>query len=210
MPLSAAFIQKLRSRGRRSALEVEDIVQVAVEGEPADAATLEEMVPVGVPKVEILVEWRLAACTFLRGGFEALDGYVDQSRRLSYACGILAEIKTAASVSSLLRLGARFPTSEHEVVSAVNLLMSFKGAPELLPDAEARVRAFLHAAVRRADSEPRRATAILGLRGVGDTLSLELLEGQAPLEMPWQDVLALTRSAIRRRHKRPPDRRGGQ
>jgi hypothetical protein len=116
-----------------------------------------------------------------------------------FVVGILENVKTPDAVSTLLSLTLRFSESAHSIVSALNLILSFKPVPALPLELGRDVRTFLHAQINAATSDSDRATAILALRGVGDQTSLDFLERQPPFKSPYQNTLTLARKAIRRR-----------
>ena len=202
MTLDPARIRKLRTLARDGLLEVEHVVEVAVSGNATDVPLLEDLVPFD-HSAGILLDWKLAAIHFLQGGCEALETYAKQASRFPFVIGILENVKTVASVSCVLALSTRFPDSGYRLAEALNLILSFNGPPTLPTGVAVRVRTYLEDLAQRADSESKRAVAILALRGVGDASTLAFLKTVPAFSVPYQNTLLATRNAILRRTALP-------
>lgn len=212
---------QIRKKASRNELEVEHIIEAARSRDPSVCETLRTL------KTElkwpddnvvngILVvpygKWIDTACCFIEKGFSGLVDMATENHRPSsyanYCIAFLEAYQTEDSVAAmvdLLRFVENDPTSVPEfskkLISALNLALSFKGAPRVTVDQESKIRTFLHKALTAPDESIDKAVTMLALRGVGDQHSIELIKASDPLPSPWQDTQSVAVRAIRKRLK---------
>jgi hypothetical protein len=152
---------------------------------------------------------------YLEGGADALVAYArrDEPKSFYFATSILSELKSAASVLAFAELAAgiesdlsRCIEDAIKLAEAINLALSFKGAPVVYEQTAAELRRFLHAVLQQELSEPQRATVVCALRGVGDESSVQLIGAMPGFVAPWSGLESTAIKAIRKRLRQP---RGG-
>jgi hypothetical protein len=144
------------------------------------------------------------AGAYAQGGLAALHVLRDQHP--SFCIGLLEEVRSEAAVEALLTWWPQAistpngtPDLAWKIATALNRILSFKGAPEIAEASCNSVRQFAYALYSVAAAEPQRALALLLLRGVGDEQSLVLVSQANEFEGAWAGTKRSVAEAIRRR-----------
>jgi hypothetical protein len=125
------------------------------------------------------------------------------------AVGVLEEVKTIESARAMLaacrgilpKLGRELEIA-HEVVSGVNLLLSFGSSMSLTESEREEFRIFLHKYLDKVRDEPHIATAYCALRTVGNEASIELILSRPQLHHPWEGTERLVIKGIEKSQRR--------
>ncbi len=213
-------LDSLRRLAHRNDLEVAHLVKELRLGTPGLAEAVESMaiefawsegmdLPDG-PRLVPWARWARVVAAFARHGFDGLRPLVASGDDVPFVLGLVAELRNAGAVpflraafADVLHEPGAHPDLAHELAQAVNLLLSFKDAVTVAPADAQALQAFLLRWLPLTDTEPRRAGAILALRGVGDESALKIVMAQADLPYPWQNTRAVTLRAIRKRLAAP-------
>jgi hypothetical protein len=205
-------IKDIRRKADRGTLEVEDLLQAAVARLPGLSTELQQLAvqyawraeeSEAAPRVP-LATWATVVCAYSDGGLPGLRQL--GPKYSSYCIGLLEEIRSPEAVDALLNwwpYAISQPALETalawRIAGALNLMLSFKGAPQISAVHQALVRQFAYNLYLAADSEPNRATALLLLRGVGDEQSLAFASAAAEFAGAWSDTKRHVTRAIQRR-----------
>jgi hypothetical protein len=220
MPLTSSAIKKLRQHAATGQLEVEHILKLAKKGDAKAVSLLQELsqehhwseiefdnqgreiVPLG--------RWAGVVCAYLEGGYErlimlAIETLPDTSM-VSFCCAVLEALKTSQSVDALSQMALTLaPTSPENidaavtVASSLNLILSFKKAPEIDRHAEDDVRSFLHQCLNHELTAPQRATIVCALRGVGNQESIDRINELPAFAYPYDGLERSVARSIRKR-----------
>ena len=205
-------IDDIRRKADRGTLEVEHLLQAAVAHLPGLSAELQRLSAQHAWRGEELeaashvplATWAAVICAYSDAGLEGLRKLAP--RYASCSIGLLKEIRSAEAVAALLSWwpdAISQPASERtlawRIAAALNLMLSFKQAPQISDAHQAAVRQFAHDLYLAADSEPNRATALLLLRGVGDEQSLAFASSTAEFSGAWSGTKRNVIRAIQRR-----------
>jgi hypothetical protein len=207
-------LSTLRTKADEGSLEVEDLLEAA-KSPPAGLSDL-------LQELALTYAWPTASVTgsravpfgrwagviviYLRDGVQALAPLASEPGHAGFVLGLLEELKSEAALSALLRFYGPImaspgsdPETAWRVVTALNLMLSFDGAPPVSAQQAEAVRDFLYEMYSLAPSEERRASALLALRGVGDRLALEFVLQAASFKAAWKMVKPVTVAALRER-----------
>lgn len=215
-------LESLKKKAQRNNVEVEDLLHIAVSGEAKAAPVLRalkneyawpEKNRSGRNLVVPLGGWVTLVCLYLEFGFDGVINHIlaenCSSDERQMAIGVLEEIQTIDSAKALIRLAnAILPHMESDlalakkIVSAFNLLLSFKPDFQLGHADELAVRRFVIAFLARAISDAEIACAYCALRGVGDEECIKLIKERPDLNDPWADTAPNVIAAIRKNLKR--------
>ena len=216
-------ITKLRRLAAKDAVEVEHLSTLAVIGDPRAAPVVRELQQryawpydnrEGDKHIVPLGRWAAVVCAYLEGGADALVAYArrEEPQSFYFAVSVLRELKSPAAVLALAELAAEVTRDLREriedavvLADAVNLVLSFKGAPVVYEQTAAQLRSFLHAALGQELNEAQRAAMVCALRGVGDERSIALIGAMPALAAPWGGLELTAVKAIRKRLRQPPD-----
>lgn len=213
-------IGTLKKKARAGTMEVEDILKAGAAEMEGLADELErltrecawtdgEAVAGSTSRIIPFRKWADVVIAYSRGGSGALVDLIRTKPSMhSYVYGLLDELHAPASISVILAGDQHVlanPSLDlpraHRIAITVNLLMSFPPRIDISASDVRILLAFLHDLILRCSRENDRATAILALRGLGDSSSLRLLGTQAEFSTPWGEVIAITRRAIKKRMK---------
>lgn len=210
-------IQSLRKKARDGSLEVEHLLQAAIERESGLAEELsnlskkhawqfESLQPDG-RRVVPFDRWATVAATYASGGFPELRKLLDEPDNLSFVLGLVESIKTSESVVFILDICNKYlkddPQSTiaaFQIASSFNLLLSFKHAPVISDQQAKSIQDFLFALYPHAKSQEDRATVLLALRGVGDHSAMTFVEAAADFTNPWAATKQVVIQAIRKKN----------
>ena len=189
MALTDGQRRTLSRKAADNSLEVEHLLRVAAIGNAVDAPFLRASAEHGWsdtgyedPNLAVpFSRWVDTVCRFLEDGHAGIVRLAGESPRDAEFCiGLLEEMPTAESVSSLLAIGKRLveppdanPELAVRLANAFNILLSFKGAPTVALAIEGEIREFLHRLLATNLNEAQRASAVCALRGVGDADSVD-------------------------------------
>lgn len=201
-------IGDLKRKARRGTLEVEHLLQAAVARVPNLATELNQLTVEHEWKTAEEVEstrevpfatWAAVAGAYADGGLEGLHALRESSA--TFCIALLEEIGSKEAVEALLAWWPDLETSERawRIASALNLILSFKGAPNIAEDQRCSVRQLSYRLYPVARTEVERATALLLLRGVGDEQSLTFVSQAQEFEGAWAETKRAVTTAIRRR-----------
>lgn len=186
-------IATLRKKAREGSLEVEDLLQAAVERQPGLS---EELTRLGVKygwrlqgllpdgtRIVPLAKWATVASSYACEEFTGLRKLVQERENVPFVLSLVGQIKVNESVSFALELSDQYlgDLSKAEnlgfrVAATFNLLLSFKPAAPLTSVQAKNVQNFLFALYPHAKSETHRALVLLALRGVGDEDAIRFVE----------------------------------
>jgi len=214
-------IAKLRRLAAKDAVEVEHLSALAVIGDAKAVPVVRELHEryawprdnrEGDKHVVPLGRWAEVVCAYLAGGTDALVAYArrEEPKSFYFAVSILRELKSAASVLAFAELATEVERNPRahiedavELADAINLALSFKGAPVVYEQAAGELRSFLHAVLRQELSEAQRAAVVCALRGVGDKSSVELIGRMPAFVAPWNGLESTAIKTIRKRLRQP-------
>lgn len=216
-------IATLKKKAKAGTIEVEDILKAGAAQIEGLADELERLAQecawtdggaiVGsTSRIVPLRKWGAVVIAYSRGGPSALvDLLRSEPEMPPFVYGLLEQIHAPASISVILAGDQRVladPSQDlqraHRLAAALNLLMSFPPRIDAPENGMCVLLAFLHRLIPLCTHENERATAILALRGLGDSSSLHLLDTQAEFSAPWAEVISVTRRAIKKRKKPEP------
>lgn len=186
-------IVTLRKKAREGSLEVEHLLQAAIEKQPGLS---EELTRLGVThgwqlqglqpdgtRIVPLAKWATVASSYACEDFTGLRKLVQERENVPFVLGLVEQIKGNESVSFALEICEQYlaDLSKAEnlgfrVASTFNLLLSFKPAAPLTSVQAKNIQNFLLALYPHAKSEAHRAVVLLALRGVGDEDAIRFVE----------------------------------
>jgi hypothetical protein len=203
----------LRRKAARGTIEVEHLLQAAVAHLPGLSAELQQLtVQYGWKTTEEcettqhvpLATWAKVASAYADGGFAGLRKFSPEYP--TFCIGLLEELRSGDTVDALLSWWPQALSSPEaetvlawRIADALNLVLSFRGAPEVSGTHQAFVRQFAYRLYLLADTEPQRATALLLLRGVGNEQSFAFVSAAEEFTGAWSNTKRHVLAAIRRR-----------
>ena len=223
------LLNRLTRRAKADDVRVEDLIALAVLGDPSVVTVLEDLkrihrwpdsglIPGSSSRLVPLGRWCFYVCEYLRQGCErmtelALDA---RERALSrqdglgdnggFALGILEEIKTVESFRAVIGIARSVmasPTFNVEMAvkcaQSLNLLNLAKPPIDLGSEDRADAREFLHAMLEEDLPTAQLGIVYCALRGVGDSTSILLLCKRPPLPDHWSGVEKQAIRSIRKR-----------
>lgn len=219
MALTADQRRTLSRRAADNSIEVEHLLEVAAVGDSSDASFVRSLKNeygwsntgrVGASRVVPFGRWADTVCRFLEEGYVGLVAMAGETAGAAEFCiGLLEEIRTPESVSAVLAIGRTLieqPAIDVplavRMAGALNLLLSFNGAPAVAPTVEHEVREFLHRLLDVELSEDQRASAVCALRGVGNESSAARIAALPPFQGCWAGLEALAARQIKKRLRR--------
>lgn len=211
-------ISTLRKKARDGSLEVEHLLQAAVERQPGLSEELTRLSSTHDWKVQgpqpdgtLVVpfpKWAAVASAYASHQFAGLSVLAKEPENISFVLGLLEQIHTSESVSFLLDICNRCKTDLAEfeeiafsVASTFNLLLSFKQAAPVTNLQARAIQEFLCALYPLAKSEPNRAVVLLALRGIGDRDAIQFIKSASNFGEPWSGTKELVLHAVRKRVK---------
>lgn len=206
----------LRRRAANGTLEVEHLLALAVQRDPAAATFIQELATefawprenkINGELVAPLGRWAEVVCAYLAGGCQALIAYARQPEQdaARFAIGVLEELKNPQSVSALAALAADFRkapprlSDSLDLADAINSNLSFKGAPKVSNEDTTVLRDFLHELLHTNLTAAESARVVCALRGVGDERSIRIVSELPPFADQWAGLEAIVCKAIRKR-----------
>lgn len=211
-------IATIRKKARDGSLEVEDLLQAAIERQPGLSEELHRLSvmhswraqglqPDGT-RVVPFAKWAEVASAYASEEFAGLREIARNPENIPFVLGLIEEIKTNESVSFVLEISgqnlAKPPQSgalAFRIASAFNLLLSFKHAAPISTTQARNIQDYLFTLYPYAKSEADRAVVLLALRGVGDHEAIRFVESIQGLRDPWADTKESVLRAVRKRVK---------
>ncbi|WP_395008943.1 hypothetical protein [Undibacterium sp.] len=210
-------ITTLRKKAQEGLLEVEDLLQAAIEKQPGLSEELARFATAygwhkqgpqsdGTPVVP-LAKWAVIASAYADCGFDGLRAQVQQPQDIPFVLGLAEEIKSSDSVAFVLEISAQYLRGEASeelaarIASAFNLLLSFKQAAPVSAAQAIAIQNFLISVYPGLQAEARRATCLLALRGVGDQSAIQIVEAADDFKEPWNNTKSVVLRAVRKRIK---------
>ncbi|WP_234086365.1 hypothetical protein [Azonexus sp. R2A61] len=210
-------IATLRKKAQGGLLEVEDLLQAAIEKQPGLSGELVRLATVygwqtqglqsNGTRVVPLAKWAAVASAYADSGFDGLRAQVQEPQDIPFVLGLAEEIKSSDAVAFVLEISAQYLRGEASeelavrIASAFNLLLSFKQAAPVSAAQTAAIQNFLIGVYPDLRAEAKRATCLLALRGVGDRSAIQFVEAAADFKEPWSDTKSVVLRAIRKRLK---------
>ena len=209
----------LRKKAKDGSLEVEDLLQAAIAGQPGLPEELARLTaeygwqrhglqPDGT-RIVPFAAWAEVASAYASGGIAALRALVQEPENIPFVLGLLEGLHTNESVALVLEIyGENLTNPAHatdlalQIASTFNLLLSFKPAAPVTTHQAAAIQDFLFALYPLAQSPAERTTVLLALRGVGDSNAIRFVEAAADFPEPWQDTKKSVLRALRKRVKK--------
>jgi hypothetical protein len=197
----------LRRKARQGTLEVEHLLQAAVCRLPGLRAVLAEIAARDDWKKaeDPFATWAAVAVAYAEGGMDGLHALA-RGETSHFVIGLLEELRSVEAVHALLTWwpeAITYPDGNSDlawrIASTLNLVLSFKGAPQIEEVQHSEVRQFAYRLYDLAHTDLQRATSLLMLRGVGDAGSLAFVERADEFAPPWADTKGAVVRAIRRR-----------
>ena len=211
-------IKTLRKKARNDSLEVEHILQAAVEKqlglaeELARLAAAHNWVTQGLQpdgtRVPPFAKWAAVASAYATEQFSGLRVLAQEKENISFIIGLIEEIHTNESISFLLELSqkclsdlAQFGEEALRVAETFNVLLSFK-QPVTVTNTQAKaIQDFLFTLYPHAKSEIKRAIVLLALRGIGDREAIKFVESALDFDGSLAATKASVLRAVRKRVK---------
>jgi hypothetical protein len=193
---------------------INDIKEI---GKKHEWKTVEEIgyIPDNEPHPVPFGSWINVICLYIDGEVPALFDLGTRKKNWHFAVAILEEIKTADSFIALFSiLKLCNPKSDRKkivrILSAINLLVSFKDKPLLDKDIEKKAADYLLQLIDelrayREQSDHEVAYCLYALRGLGDESTIEIIQKIIPVKL-WYHVGAEKKviNAIKKRLKEHP------
>lgn len=220
--LTASKKRKLRRMAHLGELEVEHLLELVSLGDSSTCSFLDELSTTYVwnasgfdsegSRVVPLARWAQFVAGYLDGGYTRLIEMATEqpidSSQIAFASAVLEELKTPDSVKALLSIlsivektSAAFSDEERKVVSALNIVLSFKGRPTISDEMTTQTREYLHECLSRCSFDLDLSLVVCALRGVGDEKSIAAIDGLPELEYPYNGTQSAAKRAIRKRLK---------
>lgn len=216
-----SLYRKLKKMDEQKLLEVEDLLETLHQPDPTTADEISQLATehgwsrtgmLDGHRVVPLAMWAEIVSVFHREGLKGLiaRGVAPDSRKeqAQFVLAALGELHSKEALEaavmvcgSLLENPAEDPELSEKCASVFNTLLCFKPQVAAGQNSERIVRSFLHRLAQSSSKEATRAVAVLGLRAVGDSSSLEILKILPSFEHPWTDVAAVAARAIKKRLK---------
>jgi predicted transcriptional regulator len=211
-----ALIQK----AEKHELEVEDIINLSATRDPEVSILLQEIKEMmNWPTTRIENEngsitppmgmWADVATEYILNGYDGLYELAQDEQKVSFVISFLEEYKTTESVAVLLKISDLYSAniSLHkntliDIVSGLNLLLSFPGAPEIEELTCQKARELIHKVLNVCESQAEYSTTICALRGVGNEDSIKLIAKVPKLVDAWSGTESLVKKAIKKRMKK--------
>jgi hypothetical protein len=211
-------ITTLRKKARDGSLEVEHLLQAAVERQPGLSEELTRLSSAHDWKVQGLqpdgtrvvpfAKWAAVASAYASDEFTGLRTLARDPDNISFVLGLIEQIHTNESVSFLLEICNRFETDltqfediAFRVAGTFNSLLSFKKAAQVTNVQARAIQEFLCALYPRAKSEPDKAVVLLALRGIGDRDAIQFIESASDFSESWASTKELVLRTVRKRVK---------
>lgn len=207
-------LSDIRSKARRNTLEVEHILKAArlrISGlrEELERLAVEldwslKAYPADGTHVVPFAKWGQVAGVYSEEGMQGLEqfGYADST----FVIAMLEELHSAEALQAALDIYSRVveePAHDLKIAGQLatlfNLLLNNKGAVEATATQAETVRVFLTSVIQVAARPADIATAVYGLRSVGNESSLAALSQLTLLPEPWGDAVKIAERAIRKR-----------
>lgn len=211
-------IATLRRKARDGSLEVEHLLQAAVERQPGLSEELTQLaakhdwkaqgLQTDGTRVVPLAKWAAVASAYASEEFTGLRTLAREPENVAFILGLIEEIHTNEAISFTLEICDRYLTDlahcqemAFHVASTFNLLLSFKqAAPASTVQAKA-VQEFLFSLYPHAKSDANRALVLLALRGIGDRDAIQFVESTPDFSETWAGTKESVLRAIRKRSK---------
>ncbi len=211
-------IATLRKKARNGSLEVEDLLQAAVERLPglseelSNLATKHEWLAQALmtdgTRIVPFAKWATVASAYASEEFAGLRALARKTENIPFILGLLEEIHTNESVSLVLEICScyltdltQFKDMAFRATQTFNLLLSFKKAVPVTTVQAKAIQEFLCALYMHAEFESSRAHVLLALRGVGDNYAIKFVESSADFSAPWSGTKESVLRAVRKRVK---------
>jgi hypothetical protein len=212
-------IATLRKKARGGLLEVEDLLQAAIERQPGLSEELPRLAtecgwqskglkPDGT-RVVPLEKWAEVASAYAAEGFAGLRVLVQDTENVPFILGLVEAIKTKESIAFILEICGEYLTNPAQseelalrVAAAFNMLLSFKQSAPVTAAQAKDIQNFLFALYPHAKSEANRSTVLLALRGIGDEDAIRFTESAQNFNAPWENTKRSVLLAIRKRLKK--------
>ena len=211
--------EELLEKAQNHDLNVEDIIDISNSRDPDVAIILQEIKEqLNWPNEAIdhdngsitppMGMWVDVACEYITSGYDGLLSIADNENKISFIVAFLQEYKTSESVNTLVQISDLYlsDSKSHKdtiikIVSGLNLLLSFKGSPEIESSISFKARELVHKTLTLCEAQADYATAICALRGVGNDESIKLLSSIPKLEGSWAGTESIVKKAISKRLK---------
>ena len=210
-------IATLRKKAQGGLLEVEDLLQAAIEKQPGLSEELARLAMAygwqtqglqsNGSRVVPLAKWAAVASAYADSGFDGLRTQVKEPQDIPFVLGLAERIKSTDSVAFVLEVSAQYLRGKAsgeiaaQIASAFNLLLSFKQAAPVSSAQAAAIQNFLVVVYPSLQAEAKRVTCLLALRGVGDQSAIQFVEEAADFKEPWIDTKSVVLRAFRKRVK---------
>lgn len=212
--------EKLLNKAKKHDLNVEDIIEISHSRSPDMVKILLDIKKeLGWISESILHDngnitppmgmWVDAACIFIRDGYKGLIDFSKKTNQAEFAIAFLQEYKTVESVSSLLSIGLYYlgePEKNKEILikitGALNLILSFSGAPNIDEADCEQARVIIHKCLSLCTNQSEIGSVICALRGVGNEESIKLISALPKLENEWEGTEKIVTKAIRKRSRK--------
>ncbi|WP_067522809.1 hypothetical protein [Endozoicomonas ascidiicola] len=211
--------EELNEKANDNKINVEDIVELSLSRNPDVVDVLKEIKEkLQWPNEAIeykngnivppLGAWVDVGCEYIANGCEGLINYSKNINNANFAISILQENKNSKSVESLLKI-AEFYSDDMQshkyilikIVTALNLILSFKDSPEVEVTIIENVRSLIHKIIGLCENSAEYASTICALRGVGNEESIKLVSTIPKLEGAWSGTERIVTQAIKQRIK---------
>lgn len=212
--------EELIQKAEKHELEVEDIIKLSATRDPKVSILLQEIkAMMNWPTTRIenangsitppMGMWADVASEFILNGYAGLYELAQEKEKVSFVISFLSEYKTTESVTVLLNISDVYSPniSLHKhtlinIVSGLNLILSFPGSPEIEEPTCLKARELIHKVLDVCESQVEYATSICALRGVGNEDSIKLIAKVPKLVGAWSGTESLVKKAIKNRMKK--------
>lgn len=209
-------LQSLRRHAKAGTLEVEHILKEAALRTPGLGSELENLAREGQwakeslqangSRLVPLARWAHVAGAYADQGVRGLAELAQDDSNADFIIGMLEELRSKEAVDALLDMfesviskPEKAPDIAHRLVTAINLLLSFKDSPFVADAERSTLAGFLERVLAIADTNARRATVMYAARGVGDERLLDVLVSIPDADPPFAGARAAALRSIRRR-----------
>ncbi|MDR3159827.1 MAG: hypothetical protein LBU11_12680 [Zoogloeaceae bacterium] len=209
-------VDTLTRRARAGTLEVEHILEAAVERTPGLADRLAQLsikyawsasgtLPNG-SLVAPMAKWAQIASAYATNGFDGLRVLASNLDDAPFILSLVSLIKTPQSVAfildtyqQLIANPAKNIETSVEISSALNLMLSFKDAVAISTEDATAIETFLITLFPLVKTETHKAIVILTFRGVGRERALNLVQSIPSFSSIWESSRKATLRALKKR-----------
>ncbi|UTM59456.1 hypothetical protein L4174_022425 [Photobacterium sp. CCB-ST2H9] len=204
--------KKILNRVSSGNLEVEDILDLSINGNKETSTFLHELKESsGWSPIQSLSEgevpfeaWATVVEVYLKDGFSGLTIFKN-GPYARFVVALLEHLHSTNSVEALVDIFSYVMLQPEEytvlsdtIVSSLNVILSFPPDVILLEDTTSFIRDFIHRYISVVETENQYAVAICALRKIGNEKSINLIKSKNKLTGQWLGTEKIVIKEIRK------------